>query len=60
MSKVHIYQEFDQYWKALDFKQRTLMLFDPMAYDTWLDVRAEGKHPQRKYIVHGHRYASAD
>lgn len=56
MSKVHIYQEFNTYDKALDFKCRTLCVYDPLAYDTWLRVvRREGK-----YIVEGHRYASAD
>jgi hypothetical protein len=60
MSKVHIYQEFDQYWKALDFKCRVECTYDPLAYDTYLRVRVVGKHPYRKYIVEGSRFASAD
>jgi hypothetical protein len=56
MGKVHIYMEFSTYSQALDFKLRTLMNYDPMAYDTAIRmVRREGK-----YIVEGLRYASAD
>lgn len=56
MALVHIYQEFNCYSKALDFKDRTLCVYDPLAYDTWLRVyRRDGK-----YIVEGHRFASAD
>ena len=60
MGMVHIYQEFDQYWKALDFKARTECVYDPLAYDTHLRIKGVGKHPQRKYIVEGYRFASAD
>lgn len=56
MGKVHIYQEFQTYTQALEYKLRVLMAYDPLAYDTSIDmVRREGK-----YIVQGYRYASAD
>lgn len=56
MGKVHIYMEFSTYLEAVEFKLRTLMTYDPMAYDTAIRmVRREGK-----YIVEGHRNASAD
>lgn len=53
---IHIYMEFNTYLEAVEFKLRTLMTYDPMAYDTAIRmVRREGK-----YIVEGHRCASAD
>lgn len=53
---IHIYMEFNTYLEAVEFKLRTLMTYDPMAYDTAIRmVRREGK-----YIVEGHRHASAD
>ena len=53
---IHIYQEFTSYASALEYKLRMLTMYDPMAYDTWLEVTRKDD----KYIVRGHRFASAD
>ena len=60
MAKVHIYREFDSYADARDFEVRTLTLFDPMAYDTHLEMHTKECEGKRLYIVRGSRFDTAD
>lgn len=56
MGKVHIYAEFFEYGAAREFMLRTLSIYDPLAYDTVLNI----SKVDDLYVVQGHRYASAD